>query len=140
MPLPQRDAAQTPFFAKIEAAREALNDAEEEIRKVVGDIAVAPRAEKALVSELVRHAFSKLRASQAKLEELEKLVTLAQIEAAKSAIVEAEKGLDRAIEGVDSTRREKMWMSEVVAQAFAKLTTAKQKLIELEESMNDDSD
>lgn len=59
---------------KIVAAKQAISDAESDIKKVVSEIEVATRAEKTGVSEAVEDAFTKLNTAKANLINLEKLL------------------------------------------------------------------
>jgi hypothetical protein len=58
---------------KIAAAKQAIIDAESELKKVVREIAVAPRAEKTPISRAVEDAFTKLNTAKTNLGNLEKL-------------------------------------------------------------------
>jgi hypothetical protein len=59
---------------RIAAAKQAISDAESDLRKVVGEIVVATRAEKKPISREVEAAFAKLNAAKSNLSALEKLV------------------------------------------------------------------
>ena len=59
---------------RIAAAKQAISDAESDLRKVVGEIVVATRAEKKPISGEVEAAFAKLNAAKSNLSTLEKLV------------------------------------------------------------------
>ena len=60
---------------RIVAAKQAISDAESDLRKVVGEIVVATRAEKKPISREVEAAFEKLNAAKSNLSTLEELVT-----------------------------------------------------------------
>ncbi|WP_437808474.1 hypothetical protein [Sorangium sp. So ce1078] len=59
---------------KITAAKQEITDAETNLEKALGEIQVAPRADKMAVSEVVQEAFTKLRAARTNLVELEGIV------------------------------------------------------------------
>jgi hypothetical protein len=133
------------LLVDIEVAKEAISLAENELQAVVGDITVAPLAAKGEVSEVVRAASLKLRAAkakladlQAKLIDLEESVALAKLEAARAAIDEAEKYLDRVLSdivvvaGADTTM-----VTDVVQDALTKLRIAKTTLADLESITTD---
>jgi len=115
--------------ADMDAARDAITVAEDELRTVVGDVAVAPRAAKTKVSEVVQEALVKLRAAKAKLIELEESLELAKRREGKRVVQEAETYLDEVVsemvvrDGAGTT-----WTPEVVDDAFAKLRAAKAAL------------
>jgi len=134
--------AQELLLEKIEAAKTAIGEAETELGNVVaGDSAVALRAEKVEASAAVRAAFSRLRAAKEKLIDLEKLVALAEIEAARTAIGAAEGDLDRALDEIEvAARAEKTWVTDVVEEALTKLRAAKGKLVDVEKSIPPDED
>jgi hypothetical protein len=133
------------LLADIQAAKEAISVAENELQAVVGDDAPAPRAEMAEADEVVRAASLKLRAADAKLVELKaKLVelnesmALAKLEAARTAVDEAEKHLDGVLREIAVVPgAETTWWSKVVRDAFAKLKTAQTTLDDLESIATD---
>jgi hypothetical protein len=57
--------------AAISAAQMDLSDAEGELDKVMGEIRVALRAEKTLMTSVVEDAFSKLRRARTRLDDLQ---------------------------------------------------------------------
>ncbi|WP_437965023.1 hypothetical protein WMF04_35965 [Sorangium sp. So ce260] len=59
---------------KITAAKQEITDAETNLEKALGEIEIAPRADKMAVSEVVQEAFTKLRAARTNLVELEGIV------------------------------------------------------------------
>ena len=66
--------------------KEAIIVAENELQAAIGDITIAPRAAKAMVSEVVRAASEKLRVAKPKLIDLEESLALAKLEAARMAM------------------------------------------------------
>ena len=138
--------AHTLFLVQIEAAKEAIGDAEAELEDLVGDIVPASRADKTEVSEGVRAAASKLRAAKAKLVDLkaelvdlEASMALAKLEAARTAVTEAERQLDGVIgEIVVVAGADTAWMGKPVKDAFAKLRAARMTLDELASGATDD--
>lgn len=62
------------LLEKITAAKQEITDAETNLEKALGEIQVAPRADKMAVSEVVQEAFTKLRAARTNLVELEGIV------------------------------------------------------------------
>lgn len=134
------------LLAKIEAAKKAVSDADDELRHGIGDIALAPRAEKVEVDELVRAASSKLKAAKAKLVDLEaelidleEPAPLAKLDAARTAVGEAEERLDGVLgEMVVAEGSHTTWMGKAVKDAFAKLRIAKTALEDLESIATDE--
>jgi hypothetical protein len=132
---------QTLMQAKLEAARSAIGEAEKDLRRVVRDSAVAPRAQKVEVDEVVRVALSSLGTARAGLAELERSVAQENLEAAKTALSDGERDLDRVIQGMEvAARAEKTWVTGVVEDAFEKLRAAKARLADLEKVIPDDED
>jgi len=132
---------QTLLLTKIEAAKTALGDAEGELRKLVGEAAVASRPEKVEVSEVIRAAFVRLRVATAQLVDLDRLLALSELEEARAAIGDAEKDLARVFDEMAvASRAEKTWVPEVVEEALANLNAAKRRLIDLETSIQTDED
>ena len=133
------------LLVDIEAAKEAISLAENELQAVVGDITVAPLAAKAEVSEVVRAASLKLRVAKAKLTDLqaklinlEESVALAKLEAARAAIDEAEKYFDRVISDmVVVAEADTTMVTNVVQDALAKLRIARTTLADLESIATD---
>ena len=126
------------LLADIEAAKEAISVAENELQAVVGDITVAPRAAKAMVSKVVRAASEKLRVAKAKLVDLEESVALTKLEAARAAIDEAGKYLDKVLSDiVVVAEADTTWVTKVVQDAFTKLRIAKTTLADLESVATD---
>jgi tRNA C32,U32 (ribose-2'-O)-methylase TrmJ len=66
------DSAQ--LLEKLVVARQELDDAVAHLEKVLGEIEVVPRAEKTVISEIVRAAFAKLNSAKTTLEDLQNLV------------------------------------------------------------------
>ncbi|MGK3991665.1 hypothetical protein [Sorangium sp. So ce1024] len=62
------------LLEKVTAAKQEIADAESNLERALGEIQVAPRADKTTVSEVVQEAFAKLRAARTNLIELEGLV------------------------------------------------------------------
>jgi cob(I)alamin adenosyltransferase len=128
------------LLVSIEAAKKAIAEAENDLQELVGDDAGTPRAGTAEIDELVQEASSKLSAAKAKLVDLrtqlvdlEETTALARLKAARTAVDEAERGLDEAlgklvvVPGADTT-----WVGKAAKDAFAKLRLAKTTLEELE--------
>jgi len=63
------------MLTQIKSARNEVDEAEADLTKLLGEIQVTARAEKATVSETVAAAFTKLRAARHALVLLEKLAT-----------------------------------------------------------------
>lgn len=133
-----RNTAQARLLADIEAAKEEVGAAENELQAVVGDRADAASADKAKLGEVVRGASRKLGAARARLIDLEESLASTKLEAARTAIREAEEYLDAVLSetktapGSDTT-----WVSKVVRDAFTKLRVAKETLAELESVATD---
>jgi uncharacterized protein (UPF0335 family) len=62
-------------LAKVLEAQAAVASAEGSLQQLVGEIQRLPRAEKTTVTEIVRDAFSRLKAARDDLAELEKLLS-----------------------------------------------------------------
>ncbi|WP_437285363.1 hypothetical protein [Sorangium sp. So ce406] len=62
------------LLEKVTAAKQEIADAESNLEQALGEIQVAPRADKMAVSEVVKEAFTKLKAARTNLTELEGLV------------------------------------------------------------------
>jgi uncharacterized protein (UPF0335 family) len=62
-------------IAKVLEAQAAVAAAEGSLQQLVGEIQRLPRAEKTTVTEIVRDAFSRLKAARDDLAELEKLLS-----------------------------------------------------------------
>lgn len=62
------------FAAKLAAAREEVRAADEVLTALVGQIKVAPRAEKMAVSKIVDEALARLRLAASNLAEIQNLV------------------------------------------------------------------
>ena len=62
-------------LAKVLEAQAAVAAAEGSLQQLVGEIQRLPRAEKTTVTEIVRDAFSRLKAARDDLAELEKLLS-----------------------------------------------------------------
>ncbi len=62
-------------LAKVLEAQAAVASAEGSLQQIVGEIQRLPRAEKTTVTEIVRDAFSRLKAARDDLAELEKLLS-----------------------------------------------------------------
>ena len=84
------------LLLEIEAAKKAIGDAEDSLRRIA-DGPAPPRAEQAQVVERVRTTSLTLETAEKKLIDLEKLLSLAKIEearkkveTAKAAVAEAE--------------------------------------------------
>jgi len=63
-----------PELEALEAARSALEGAEVEIDRLLGEIPLAARAEKTTIPQAIEAAFSKLRTARSRLDEIEKLI------------------------------------------------------------------
>lgn len=132
---------QANLLAKIDVAKKVISDAERELRRV--EDASAPGAE---VSEVVQAALSRVNSAKAKLVDLERSLALAKIEAekieaAKTAIVEAETDLDRVLgEILVEDPVQETLVTDVVSDAFAKLRAARSELADLEESIATEED
>ena len=59
---------------KIKVARQELNDAEANVGTVLRELKVSVRADKAMISEALEQAFSKVKLANQDLVELEKLI------------------------------------------------------------------
>jgi len=59
---------------KIKVARQELNDAEANVGTVLRELKVSVRADKAMISEALEQAFSKVKLANLDLVELEKLI------------------------------------------------------------------
>jgi hypothetical protein len=135
---------QAHLLEQIDAAKKVIRDAENELRRVEDGMAASSVEEE--VGEAVRIALSNVKAAKARLIDLERLLSLAKIkaakiEAAKTAIVAAETDLDRVLSEILVVEpvRETL-VTEVVADAFAKLRAAKSVLADLEQSVATDED
>jgi hypothetical protein len=62
------------ILTRIESAKTHVEKAEEELEQLLAEIRAEPRAHKVSVSEILQHAFVKLRSAQHDVLELEKLV------------------------------------------------------------------
>lgn len=133
------------LLADIEAAEEATRIAEDELRALINDLPVAPRAAKMKVSEIVEDASSKLNDARTRLIRLKKLlVTLedsessAKLAAARSRIEQAEIQLDRALEEMEvEPASDKVWVTTTVHDALTNLRSAKATLADLESEAED---
>ena len=129
---------QRALLKQIEAAKLVLNDAESELRAAVE--AVPENAED---KGAVRAASLGLKAAEAQLIALERLLEVSNIEAeklkveaARTAVMEAEESLERVLgEAVVPPAEQETWVTDVVAAAFAELKAAKAQLLELETSI-----
>jgi hypothetical protein len=63
---------------KIKRAERAIATADAELEEVLRAVQVAPRAEKTIVSKVLKDAFVKLKAAKSSLLELEKLLAAIQ--------------------------------------------------------------
>jgi hypothetical protein len=138
---------QANLLAKIDAAKKVISAAEEDLQRVEDSVVAAPAAvEVSEVSEVVQVALSRVKAAKAELIDLERLLALAKIEAgkieaAKTAIIEAEKDLDRVLGEILVVEPvQERLVTEVVADAFTKLRAAKSGLADLEKSIATDKD
>jgi len=59
---------------RIMIARQALNDAEVEVGKVLRELTLSVRADKTMISEALEAAFSKVKRANEDLVDLEKLI------------------------------------------------------------------
>ncbi|MFC1610720.1 hypothetical protein ACFL6C_07170 [Myxococcota bacterium] len=129
-------------MAKIEAAKKAISDAENELLTVTDSVVAPPAKEE--VSEVVQVALLRVKAAKAKLIDLERLVALAKIEAAKieaakTAIGDAEKDLNRVLDEIIVAEPvQKTLVTKVVQDAFTKMRAAKRRLVDLENSIAND--
>ena len=134
-----RNTAQARLRADIEAAKEEVGAAEDDLQAVVGDLDEAASADKTKLYEVVRGASRKLSAARAKLLDLEESLADTKLEVARTAIREAEQYLDavlretKAEPGSDTT-----WVTKVVRDAFTKLRVAKDTLAKLESIATDE--
>lgn len=62
------------FLTRVTTAKNEMMAAEGELEKALGEIRVAPRAEKTTISAIVEAAFDNLKSARAKLVELEQLL------------------------------------------------------------------
>ncbi|MDP9152137.1 MAG: hypothetical protein M3O36_19605 [Myxococcota bacterium] len=62
------------FLIRVTTAKNDMMAAEGELEKALGEIRVAPRAEKTTISAIVEAAFENLKSARAKLVELEELL------------------------------------------------------------------
>jgi hypothetical protein len=138
---------QTNLLAKIDAAKKVISAAEKDLQRVEDSVVAAPaEVEVSEVSEIVQVALSRVKAAKAELIDLERLLALAKIEAgkieaAKTAIIEAEKDLDRVLGEILVVEPvQERLVTEVVADAFTKLKAAKSGLADLEKSIVSDKD
>lgn len=132
---------QAQLAEEILAAKKAINNAEIELQKIVGNIEIVPRAQKIEVSGVVRAAFSRLEAARVRLVEVEKSVAGLQLETARKAIIEAEKNLEMAVdEIVGSASADKALVTCAVNDSFVQLKATKKKLVELKKSASRESD
>ena len=89
-----RDTAQARLRADIEAAKEEVGAAEDDLQAVVDDLAEAASADRTKLHEVVRGASRKLSAARAKLLDLEESLADTKLEVARTAIREAEEYLE----------------------------------------------
>lgn len=131
---------QRKLLARIEAATQAVREAEEDLQEALGHLPVATRAHKAEATEAVRGASLQLHRARALLQRLQGSRQFTELAAAQTAILEAEKNLEQvlgqivAVPGEDTT-----WASEIVRSAFDKLRVAKQAFAEFS-TMESDAD
>ena len=62
------------LLPKLERAKSAISKAEEDLEKAIGELRVAPRAEKISISAVLEAAFSELRTAKAELERIKALI------------------------------------------------------------------
>ncbi len=62
------------FLARVTSAKNEMIAAESELEKALGEIRVAPRAEKTTISAIVEAAFENVKSARAKLVQLEQLL------------------------------------------------------------------
>lgn len=65
---------ETLLSSKIETAKTEMKEAADHLDIVIGEIQVAPRAEKTSITEVVKDALAKLRAAKRTLDDLEELM------------------------------------------------------------------
>ena len=127
------------LLRQIEAAELVLNDAERELRT-----AVAAVPEDVQDDSAVRAASLALKAAEAQLVALERLLAASDVEAeklkvqtAKTAVIDAEKRLEKVLrEAVFPPAERESWVTDVVAAAFAELKAARAQLLDLETSIS----
>jgi hypothetical protein len=61
-------------LTKLDVAKREVGRAEKDIDRLLGEVRVAPRAEKTTVSQVLEDAFAALRAAKTELAELERLI------------------------------------------------------------------
>lgn len=129
-----------PLRARIEAAQRALRDSEQRLSAAIAEGGAMARADKTEVSREVRAALSKLRATKAKLEHLESALASSSLEAARSALDEAERELDALIDKMrPAPRSQKQWMAPL-EEALDRVTDARATLGELREALEASDD
>ena len=128
----------TRLLADIEAVKEAIGVADSELQALVADLDHRSSVQEAEANEVIAVASSKLSVARAKLVELEELLELAKLDAARAAIDEAEIHLDRVLgEIVVVPGAEKTCATKVVRDAFSRLSAAKVILAELKSHETD---
>ena len=140
--------APTSLPAKIEAAKEMIGQAENDLQRLVTNTAVAPRADKAKPSEVVQAALLKVKTAKAKLQGLEEsLATLeveraaiAKLEAAKIALRAAEQCLDKTLSEIVVVAGADSMVTKAVKDAFPFLEVAKTNLADLDAIAADKTD
>ena len=65
----------TLVHTNLQKARSEISDAEGELQKVIAALGALPRAEKVTASKVVHAAFKKLESANARLDDLEKVLT-----------------------------------------------------------------
>jgi hypothetical protein len=118
------------------AARTAIAEAERELDKLVKGNLGAPRAQKVEISAGIRAAFSKLAEAKEELVELDRAASVSKVAAAQAAIGEAERDLDRVVRELSvSQNPDNTLVTDVVTEAFRKLTQAKATLVDLQKAV-----
>ena len=62
------------LIAKLDSAKTAITKAEADLEKAIGEIRVAPRAQKVSIDEVLEDAFARLRTARAELVDIEELI------------------------------------------------------------------
>jgi len=135
------------LIREIEAAKKAIGEAEDNLRRIADGPAPA-REEEAQVAERVRTTSLTLETAEKKLIDLERLLSLAKIEeagkkveTARAAVAEAEKNLDRVLGQIElAAPLQETWVTEVVEAAFSRLRAAREDLVNLERSISAEKD
>jgi hypothetical protein len=119
---------------KLEQAREALIQAEDDLRRVVSSSERPRVAEETVVSDVIRNAFEQVREARARLATLD--ATGQKLANLTKAIDEAEQALAGVLrEDKLTTGSEAKWASSALRGALTNLKHARQALVDLTDQL-----